>query len=93
MILYLVDQVAALRLTTTVAQKCDKSRKLLKQAIKDKKSEEKEEKMLTQKREQEKIEKERIKRMTPEEQQKYEEKQRKKDQKRAKGKMMKIQKV
>lgn len=91
-ILHLIDNVATLRLSSTVQSKCDKSRKAIKVAQKEKKEAEDEGLKADAKRQADKIERDKIKRMTPEEQVKYQEKQRKKDMKKQKGKLMKVSK-
>ena len=73
-ILALVDNVAALKLSSTVQSKCEKARKLLKNAANEKKQAEEQEKKAEARREQERVEREKLKKMAPEEQAKYEEK-------------------
>ena len=68
LILYIIDKVAELRLSPTVASKCEKSRKKIKQQIELKKKEDNEEKMIEHKREQDRLEREKLKKMTPEQQ-------------------------
>lgn len=92
MVIYMVDLVAALRISPTVLSKCEKSRKKQKAAEAKKKAEELEEKKLELKREGDRLERERLKRMTPEQQAKYEEKQKKKENQRMKSKFMKVMK-
>jgi len=92
MVIYMVDLVANLRMSQTVASKCEKSRKKQKQAEQKQKSEEMEDKKIEAKREQDRILNERLKRMTPAEQAKYEEKQKKKENSRMKSKLMKVMK-
>jgi hypothetical protein len=90
MIIYLTDVIANVRLSPTVAAKCDKSRKKQKQIEAKNKAEEIEEKKVDARREQEKIERQRLMRMTPSEQAKHEEKQKKKEQNRMKRKHVKV---
>lgn len=80
-ILLLVDNISKLNMSSTVLSKCDKARKAIKAAAKEKADAEKSEKKAEENRETAKQERDRIKRMTPEEQAKYEEKQRKREMK------------
>lgn len=70
----LVDNIAALKMSSTVQSKCDKSRKAIRSAAKEKKEAEMQDQKADARREQDRAERERIKRMTPEEQAKLEEK-------------------
>ena len=92
MVIYIVDLVAGLRISPSVATKCSKSRQKAKQIEAKAKQEELEEKKMEEKRVQEKLEREKLMKMTPEQQAKYEEKQKKKDTHRMKSKMMKVHK-
>ena len=90
LLLRMIDNAASLKLSSSVAQKCERARKKIKQEEAQQKREADEEKRLEAKREQDRLEKERLKRMTPEQQKKYEEKQRKKEQQKMKSKFMKV---
>ena len=71
MVIYMIDLVANVRLSPSVASQCEKSRKKQKAAEAQKVQEDLEEKKMDQKREQERLERERVLRMTPEQQAKY----------------------
>ena len=92
-ILHLIDNIAAYRMSSTVLSKCEKSRKAIKAAAKEKREAEADDAKADTKRADMRLERDKIKRMTPEEQAKYEEKQRKRDMKKAKGKLMKVSKA
>lgn len=66
-ILHLIDNVASLKLSSQAQAKCDRSRKAIRAAAKEKKEIEAESAKTEAKREADKLERERIKRMTPEE--------------------------
>ena len=66
MIIHMVDLVASVRISPSVASKCEKSRKKQKAIELKNKQEEQEEKKMEAKRLQDKIERDRILKMTPE---------------------------
>ena len=68
-------------MSSTVQSKCEKARKAIKAAAKEKKDAEISDKKAVERRDEQKMERERLKNMTPQEQAKYEEKQRKREMK------------
>ena len=90
MLFEMIDLVASLKVSPSVATKCEKVRRKIRQQQQAQQKAENEDKKIEEMREKERLERERVKRMTPEQQAKYEEKQKKKEQQKMKNKFMKI---